>query len=222
MKRNDSTVFVLAVAAASMPAWANSGSVVSGDTASFRLQMFGDLGSTLSINAGGNVGVMRGPTAVSIGMNTNGTSNIMVKWDEIDNPNNPATRLIVAEMWTVAKDDMMPFGIVKNNENFYFWTWNVGVSNPISFTNNSTVQIFSARIQMIRVEPNNSQSVLSNKAITDLTGQWNGVDDGQTQTMTGQGMNMIRLTYEVESVPTPAGAVLAGVAGLAASRRRRR
>lgn len=224
MKWNDSSVMIVAaagIAAFAAPAWANGGSVMSNDTASFRLQMFGDLGSVLNINQGGNVNVLRGSSPVSLGMNINGTSNIMAKWDEIDNPNNPATHLIVAELWTLGKDDIMPFGIIKNNENFFFWTWNVGTSNPISFVNNSTVQIFTAKVQFIRVETNNAQTTLANKTITDLSGQWNGVDDGQTQTMTGQGMNMVRLTYEIELIPAPGVGALAGMAGLAATRRRR-
>ncbi len=202
-------------------AYAGNGSVMTGDTASFKLVMFGDLGSTVNINQTGNVNITRGGAGVSMGTNVNGTSLVMGKWDEIDNPNNPATHLVVAELWTAGKDDLMPFGIVKNNENFFFWTWNVGTSNPISFTNNSTVHLFSARIQMIRVEPNSSQTTLANKSITDLPTNWNGVDDGQTQTLVGQGMNMIRLTYEIELVPAPASLGLAGLAGLAIKRRRR-
>lgn len=224
MKRNDSSGILLVaagIAAAAGPAWANGGTVVSNDTASFRLQMFGDLGTTLNINQGGNVSVLRGASGVSLGMNVNGTSNIMAKWDEIDNPNNPATHFIVAEMWTAGKDDIMPFGVVKNNENFFFWTWNVGTSNPINFVNNSTVKIYSAKAQFIRVEVNNAQTTLANKTITDLSGQWNGVDDGQTQTLTGQGMNMVRLTYEVDYIPAPAAGALAAIGGLAAARRRR-
>lgn len=206
------------------PAMAAFGdTVLAGDTASFRLMMFGDLGSTLSVNTGGNVNVLRGATPVSLGMNVNGSSNIMAKWDEITNPNNPATRLVVAELWTVSKDDMMPFGVTKNGENFSLWSWSVGATNAISFFNTSTVQLFSAKVQMIRVENNNAQTTLGNASITDLPSKWNGVDvDGQTKTLTGQGMNMLRLTYEIESVPGPAPAALAGIAGLAASRRRRR
>ncbi|MCK6478273.1 MAG: hypothetical protein L6Q35_15740, partial [Phycisphaerales bacterium] len=137
------------VAALSAPAWANGGSVVTNDTASFRLVMFGDAGTTKSINAGGNVSVLRGPAAASMGLNVNGganASNIMCKWDELSNPNNPATRLVVAEMWTAGKEDMMPFGVTHNGEFFNFWWWQVGATNPVSFTNNSTVQLFSARI----------------------------------------------------------------------------
>lgn len=202
---------------------AADGSVITNDTASFRLVMFGDLGSTLSINQGGNVSIMRGPVGASMGLNINDSTNgtVMGKWDELDNPNNPATRLVVAEIWTSNKADLMPFGIIKNNENFFFWTWNEGATNPINFTNNSTVQLFSARVQMIRVETNNAQTVLANKSITDLPSNWNGVDDGQTQTMVGQGMNLVRLTYEIQSVPAPGALVLGGLGTLLAFRRRR-
>ncbi|MCK6476535.1 MAG: hypothetical protein L6Q35_06865, partial [Phycisphaerales bacterium] len=63
--------------------------------------------------------------------------------------------------------------------------------------------------------------VLANQSITDLGANWNGVDDGQTKTLTGQGMNLVRLTYEIETVPGPATCVLTAIAGLAAARRRR-
>lgn len=223
MKKISQSAMVAAagLAATASVSWANGGSVVTNDTASFRIQMFGDLGTVMSVNQGGNVNVQRGAVGASLGLNVNGSSNIWAKWDEIDNPNNTATKLVVAEIWTVGKEDMMPFGVVKGGEGFSFWTWNVGTSNPINFVNNSTVQIFSARVQMIRVESNNSQTLLSNKSITDLGSNWNGVDDGQTQTLAGSGMNMLRLTYEIQVVPAPAAAGLAGLAGLAAIRRRR-
>jgi hypothetical protein len=213
-----------AVGAVSLPASIAeaNGSVLTNDTASFRLVMFGDKGTQKSINAGNSVDIMRGSTGGSLGMNVNGSSEILLKWDEVDQPNKDPN-LLVIEFWTKSRDDMMPFGVTHSGESFNFWTWNVGISNRVTFNGAQSVPLFTARVQLIRVDPNTGgQTTISNQSI--MTGQdnpWQGKDGGTTQSLVGQGMNMVRLTYEIGVVPGPGSLALIGIAGACLTRRRR-
>lgn len=202
------------------------GSVKSDDPASFSLPMYGSDGTKLYINtlgAGATVKINEG--FKSIGENRNGQlingsrGNIMVSWDEqvLTNKN-----VVTVLYMTSDGQDILPSGVMVGNETFDFWTWNVGVIDPINFqSQDGKVPLFAATVSLSR---DGGDSFYSSKSIFNksVSSPWNGKDGGVTQIDVGQGVNFIRLRYEVGQVPGPGTGALLGLGVLAAARRRRR
>lgn len=200
------------------------GSVKSDDPASFSLPMYGSNGSKVYINTGGASASVKINTGfTSIGENRNGQlvngsrGNILVSWDEqvLSNKN-----VVTVLYMTSDGQDMLPSGVMIGNETFDFWTWNVGVVDPISFQSaDGKVPLFAATVSLSR---DSGDSFYSTKSILNksVSSPWGGKDGGVTQIEVGQGVNYIRLRYEVGQVPGPGTGVLMGMGVLAAARRR--
>jgi hypothetical protein len=204
----------------------NGSSIHSDDPASFSLPMFGSDGSKVYINTlGASATVKLNEGFKSIGENRNGQiingsrGNIMVSWDEqVLSSKNVVTVLFK----TSDGQDIMPSGVMIGNESFDFWTWNVGVIDPINFqTQDGKVALYAATVSLSR---DTGDSFYSSKSILNksVSSPWGGKDGGVTQIDVGQGVNYIRLRYEIEQVPGPGTGALLGLGVLAAARRRRR
>lgn len=202
------------------------GSVKTDDPASFSLPMYGSNGSKVYINTGGASASVKINTGfTSIGENRNGQlingsrGNILVSWDEqvLTNKN-----VVTVLYMTSDGQDIMPSGVMIGNETFDFWTWNVGVVDPINFqSQDGKVPLYAATVSLSR---DSGDSFYSTKSIFNksVSSPWGGKDGGVTQIEVGQGVNYIRLRYEVGQVPGPSTGVLMGMGVLAAARRRRR
>ncbi|MFO0835940.1 MAG: hypothetical protein U0638_13295 [Phycisphaerales bacterium] len=201
-------------------------SVKTDDPASFSLPMYGSNGSKVYINTDGaaaSVKVNAGWT--SIGGNRNGQllngsrGNILVSWDE----QVLSTKNVVTVLFKSSDgQDIMPSGVMIGNETFDFWTWNVGVIDPINFaTGDGKIPLFAATVSLSR---DSGDSFYSTKSILNksVSSPWGGKDGGVTQIEVGQGVNYIRLRYDIGQVPGPGAGVLMGMGVLAAARRRRR
>ncbi|MBL8760866.1 MAG: hypothetical protein JNL50_06125 [Phycisphaerae bacterium] len=202
------------------------GSVFSDDPASFSLPMYGSNGSKVYINTGGAAASVKiNEGYKSIGENRNGQlingsrGQIMVSWDEQVLSNKNVVTVIYK---TSDAQDIMPAGVMIGNETFDFWTWNVGVIDPINFqSQDGKVPLFAATVSLSR---DSGDSFYSTKSIFNksVTSPWNGKDGGVTQIDIGEGVNLIRLRYEIGQVPGPGTGVLMAMGVLAAARRRRR
>lgn len=201
-------------------------SIFSDDPASFSLPMFGSNGSKVYINTGGAASTVKIGTGFnSIGENRNGQlingsrGNILVAWDE----QVLATKNIVTVLYMTSDgQDIMPSGVSIGNETFDFWTWNVGLIDPINFDSpDGKAPLYAATVSLSRDSGASFYSTKSifNKSVTD---PWNGKDAGVTQIDVGQGVNFIRLRYDIGQVPAPSAGVVFGMGVLAVARRRRR
>lgn len=201
-------------------------SVSADDPASFSLPMYGSNGSKVYINtAGAAASVKINAGWTSIGENRNGQiingsrGNVMVSWDE----QVLSTKNVVTVLYMTSDgQDIMPSGVLIGNESFDFWTWNVGVIDPINFsTGDGKIPLFAATVSLSR---DGGGSFYSTKSILNksVTSPWGGKDGGVTQIDVGQGVNYIRLRYDIGQVPGPGAGVLMGMGVLAAARRRRR
>lgn len=202
------------------------GSVNYDDPASFSLAMFGSNGTKRYINTGGagsSVKIATGFT--SIGENFNGQmingsrGTILASWDEqvLVNKN-----VVTVLFKTSDGQDIMPSGVTIGGEAYDFWTWNIGVVDPINFqSQDGKVPLFAATVSLSN---DSGSSFYSTKSIFNksVSSPWNGKDAGVTQIDVGAGVNYIRVRYEIGQVPAPGAAVLMGMGVFAAARRRRR
>jgi len=202
------------------------GSVKGEDVASFSIPMYGSNGSKVFVNTGGSGASVKVNTGwTSIGENRNGQlingsrGDVMVSWDE----QVLASKNVVTVLYMTSDgQDLMPSGVMIGNETFDFWTWNVGVIDPINFQSaDGKIPLFAATVSLSR---DGGDSFYSSKSILNksVSSPWGGKDGGVTQIEIGQGVNYIRLRYEIGQVPGPGTGALMGMGVLAAARRRRR
>lgn len=195
--------------------------VVQGDSATMSLKMHDVNGATVSINQGGDVPVVRGPSFTALGLNRNGTSQVRGSWDSVISGN----RMFIIALFRLTSigDQFMPPGANNNGVPAFAWSWNLGTADSISWQPYVTsVQV----VQALAFFSNDLGSSYTNGSI-DFTsnmpsGQWvPGRDTGLLIPTFGDGTNAILLSYELNIVPAPAAGMLAGVGLLALGRRRR-
>lgn len=195
--------------------------VVQGDSATMSLKMYDLNSQVVSINANGNQDVVRGPAFTALGLNRNGTSQVLGSWDSVISGN----RMFIVAIFklTQISDQFMPPGANNNGVPAFAWTWNFGTTNPISW------QPFVTSVQVTQAIAafSNDLGVSYTNGSIDFTanmpaGQWvPGSDFGLLIPTFGDGTNAIALSYELNIVPAPASLAIMGTLSLAAFRRRR-
>ncbi|GJQ28994.1 MAG: hypothetical protein HBSAPP03_08780 [Phycisphaerae bacterium] len=195
--------------------------VVAGDSATMSLKMYDMNGGVVSINAGGDLSVGRGPSFKNLGLNRNGPSSVQGSWDSVISGN----RMYIIAMFrlTSITDQFMPPGANNNGVPAFAWTWNFGTLDPITWA----PYVTSVQIAQAQAYFSNDLGVSYTNGSVDFTGnlpsgQWvPGSDHGLLLPTFGDGTNAVLLSYELNIVPAPSSlGVLAGV-GLLACRRRR-
>lgn len=201
-------------------ALAGTASVVANDTASMSLKMYGSFGSVVSINSGGDVPVLRSQPLVSIGNNINGTGQILAGWDEIVD-SSPGHNQVLFVLKTSNGEDMFPADVKIGAEDFFVFSWIIGIPDRVSFKNGfTTLPLFSAKAELS--DNGGPSGIFQTKPILTDHQTWDGTDDGVGQPLAGRGVNYIRLTYEIGQVPAPASLAMAGLGLIASGRRRTR
>lgn len=186
------------------------GSVKPGDNASMSLTMPGGL----YINQDGDVPVERGGSPVSIGRNVNGVGLILAAWDEIVTESG---RFVQALWQTDNGEDILPLGAPS-----FFWGWKFGMTDPVEFLPFVTnVEVKTATLALSRDSGASFFTLFSIKGGLPNPASWDGKDPGIFQSSAGNGINLVLAMYEIDPVPGPAALSVFGLAGLAATRRRR-
>lgn len=187
------------------------------DEATVSLKMFNQSGDEAFINADGEKPVTRGPDEVSIGANANGTGNILAKWDEFTGN----TTNTIQTIWrTDNGEEFLPAGVLINGEPAAFLGWRFGAEDPVDWRRwVDHVDIVSA---LVALSTDGGQTFNTFDITSAFSNPWDGTDVGITLALAGTGTNYILTRYEFSAVPTPAGAALFALAGLASSTRRRR
>jgi hypothetical protein len=193
--------------------------VVPGDSATMSLVMMTSGGSTpQSVNMLGEGAITRGNTFTDLGANRNGGGHIQASWDEVVSAGQV---YITAIFRTNDGTQFMPFDAQVNGQPATFWTWHLGMQDPINFQNWVTnVTVNSAHVYF---SDNSGQSFTNTIDITsNFSGNWNpGHDQGVQLSTIGDGTNYLMLQYQINVVPAPAGLGALAGAGLLALRRRR-
>jgi hypothetical protein len=193
--------------------------VVAGDIASMCMVMMDGSGHATSINASGECNVQRGSTFTDLGQSRNGNGHILATWDEVVSGNLVYVNAIYK---TSDGSQFMPVTAMVNGQPAYFWTWRMGMQDPVNFQPFVTsVTLNAARVYF---SDTGGQSFTSSTDITsNLNTNWNpGRDPGLTLASIGDGTNFMLLSYQITVVPAPAGLGAMAGASLLALRRRRR
>lgn len=194
--------------------------VVPGDGATMTLKMHDINGNTVSINTGGDVSVVRGPTYTDIGANRNGTSRVEASWDSVISGGR--MYLIALFRLTSITDQILPNGSNNNGVPAFAWSWNFGTLDNINFQ----PWVTSVRIRQALGAFSNDLGASYTNGSIDFTaqfppGEWSPARDfGLPFPTIGDGTNAILLSYELDIIPAPGTFVLLA-AGLVAVRRRR-
>ena len=180
------------------------------------------MGSVIKINSLGDVPLQRGLAPASIGENINGApvggskGQILCSWDEIVGS---TSNQIVVVFKSSDQQSLFPFNLHVGAENFTQWTWNVGLTDPVSWRNNvAAAPLIEAKVQL---SSDSGQTYFATIPFTaNVVSPWIGKDFGATQTDTG--INLIRLTYTVGQVPAPGFVGVFGLCTMGAAHRRKR
>jgi hypothetical protein len=194
--------------------------VMPGDSATMSLVMMtSGTASPQAINMLGEGQIIRGNTFTDLGANRNGGGHIQASWDEVVSGGQV---YITAIFRTSDGSQFMPATAQINGEPAIFWTWHLGMQDPINFQNWVTnVTVNSAHVSL---SDSGGQSFTSTIDFSsNFTQNWNpGHDQGIELAMIGDGTNYMMLQYGISVIPAPAGLGALAGAGLLALRRRRR
>ncbi|CAG0994480.1 hypothetical protein PHYC_02479 [Phycisphaerales bacterium] len=191
-----------------------------GDGATMSLKMHDINGNTVSINGGGDVSVVRGPTYTDIGANRNGSSRVQASWESVISGDR--MYLVALFRLTSITDQIMPIGSNNNGVPAFAWSWNFSTVDHVEFQ----PWVTSVRIRQALGAFSNDLGASYTNGSIDFTaqfppGEWNPAQDfGLPFPTIGDGTNAILLSYELDIIPAPA--TLGLFAGLLAIGRRRR
>jgi hypothetical protein len=193
--------------------------VMTGDSASMSLVMMSG-GSTTpqSVNLLGDGLIVRGNIFTDLGANRNGGGHIQALWEETVGGDQV---YITAIFRTSDGSQFMPATAQVNGQPATFWTWHLGLADPINFQNWVTnVSVTSAHAFF---SADGGQSFTSSMDIASiLPNNWNpGSDHGIQLSTIGDGTNFLMLQYGIHVIPAPTGLGAMAGAGLLALRRRR-
>lgn len=199
------------IATASASAQMNAFS--SNETVSLGLQLVDSSQRSTFVNGFGHQSVQRG-IDTDLGPNAFGTGRIRAIWN--DTPQ-ATDNLLTITFYSSNGEDMFPSGrTVPGGGVGVFWQWQIGTTNLLSLLPTLTTSIESASYTLIT--PISTPSFPLNMGST-----WTGQVPSTLQNTVGNGISAVQISiYHKPVVPAPGALALAGAAGLAAARRRRR
>lgn len=196
-----------AAASAQMTAFASN------ETASLGLQLVDSAQRSVFVNSFGNQSVQQG-VDTDIGANAFGTGRIRALWTDAPQA---TQNLLTITFYSSNGEDMFPSGrTVPGGGVGVFWQWQIGATNLLSLIPGLTTTVQSASYTLIT--PNSAPSFPLN-----MGSNWTGQVPSSLQNTVGNGISAVQVTiFHKPVVPAPGALALAGAAGLAAARRRRR
>ncbi len=195
--------------------------IVQNDRATIGLKMHSTNGSRF-INSDTDSLVRRGlDNWTSIGDNQNGNDEIEAMWDESVGQD---TNTIAVFWRSTGGDEFLPPGVVVDGALAESLEWRFGASDQATFRpaiDASTIRIVSAVMAFSTNGGASYSDAVSFGSL--LSNPWNGKDTRITVPVAGLSYNSLLAVYEYEfeEIPAPGTALVLGVAGLAATRRRR-
>jgi hypothetical protein len=212
-------IFVATLPALALATGGPAPAVVPGDTASMSLIMMDSGADSRPMNAGGDFIVQRSSNFLDIGQNFNTAGHIQALWNEVAQGSQLS---IMAIFRTSDGSQFMPQGsTIQGGQPAVFWTWHLGVTDPINFQSWVTsVHVDSAHVFF---SADSGQTFTGSVDFTNILPQnWDpGVDQGLTLSSIGDGTNYMLLDYQITAVPAPAGLGALAAGSLLAFRRRR-
>ncbi len=200
--------------------------VMPNETASTGLFMYDSALNVQSINTGGEVSILRGPSGGDLGTNRNGSGNITATWDEVVVGTNHYIRCAVT---TTNGEAFIPAGTTMTTpqggtQPAAFWSWRFGTVDPVNFQSWVTqVRLTRAQISFSQDRGQSFFSTFNHTSTIPNRNNWNpSSDDGELLASVGDGTNYILLQYTIEVTPTPGTLALLSGGLFTMSRRRRR
>jgi hypothetical protein len=192
--------------------------VAPGDSATMCLVMMDSQGHVQAVNSTAECDVTRGNTFTDLGSNSNGGGDLLGAWEEVVQGN---SLYVNAVFKTSDGSQFMPITSKVNGQSAYFWSWHMGLNDPVNFQNFVTaVPLITGRVAF---SSDGGQTFTNTSSITtNLSSDWDpGRDPGVLMTNIGDGTNYMLLQYQIQVVPTPAALATLGLGGLFMGRRRR-